>query len=305
MAYRYWVFTCYDFDLERPGDRWTELPDCVTYIVWQHERVTRDHLQGYLELGRKQRLSWLKRNISQTAHFERRGGTQAQAITYSKKEESRVSGPYELGEPAESNQGVRTDLRNFVADIRGGKRLRTLVDTQPHTVARFERFYYTVSSLSRPRREEALTVTLFYGDTGTGKTRTVYDMWGDDDEFFRLAPTTNNLWFDGYDMHENVLIDDFAGKQSKITLCMLLQVLDRYPLQLQKKGAYVWWMPKNIIITTNIHPHEWYGWEGRANQYDALERRFEHVFNFNEKDADGNPAEMDHDFWALYEAYQF
>jgi len=31
---------------------------------------------------------------------------------------------------------------------------------------------------------------------------------------------------------------------------------------------------KRFIVTTNIHPSKWYGWENRTNQQEALKRRF-------------------------------
>jgi len=40
------------------------------------------------------------------------------------------------------------------------------------------------------------------------------------------------------------------------------------------KGSFVWMTAKRIIVTTNIHPSKWYGWDKRENQQEALKRRF-------------------------------
>lgn len=296
---RYWVFT------ENGGDafdqpRWTTLPAGAVYLVYQHERAGRDHLQGYIELTRGQRLSWLKRNISSTAHFASRRGTQAQAIAYSKKDDTRVTGPWELGTPTESRQGERADLAELVERVRGGERIRSLIDTMPYTIARYTRFYDILTGVSRPTRSCPLSVDLFYGDTGLGKTRAVYTMYEDSPHFYRVNATQNNLWFDGYDLHKYCLIDDFAGAASHVSVSMLLQLLDRYPIQLQRKGGHVWWMPVHVIVTTNIHPWYWYKWENRENQYWALKRRFNNVLNFNEYDDNGYVGkEMADDWWDI------
>lgn len=59
------------------------------------------HLQGYIELVRKTRLTTLKRETSDAIHWEARLGTSKQASDYCKKDGSFVEG----GELSESLQG--------------------------------------------------------------------------------------------------------------------------------------------------------------------------------------------------------
>lgn len=283
-----WVFTD-NFTAEddgfQPGDerayatrRWTELPSGVRYIVWQHERVTHDHIQGYLELKRGRYLSWLKNHISPTAHFEVRLGTQAQAIAYVKKQDSRVAGPWELGERS-LGQGSRVDLAGFKDNVREGLKRRRAVDEYPGIMAKYPRFYDTIRMTQRPDRVNDLTVWLFFGPTGTGKTRTVHEGWGEGD-YYEVPCSNGTRWFDGYDGESKVLIDDFAGRASHMTLTMTLKLLDRYPILLPVKGGFVWWMPDHVVVTTNIHPRDWYNFERRSEQYRALRRRFTRVVDF-------------------------
>ena len=60
----------------------------------------------------------------------------------------------------------------------------------------------------------------------------------------------------------------------------MLQILDRYRIQLPVKGGFVWRACSTIIITTNIHPRNWYEYNGREGQYEALRRRIHEVWYF-------------------------
>lgn len=93
-AYRNWCFTLNNYTAEEVEVLKGDLPQ-VKYIVFQRERGHEDgtaHLQGYLELERNQKLSFVKKHISGRAHWEPRHGTQQQAIDYCKKEDTREQG---------------------------------------------------------------------------------------------------------------------------------------------------------------------------------------------------------------------
>lgn len=293
---RFWVFTDNVVGAAQP--RWKELPSGVRYIIYQVEKVEHEHLQGYVELISGQRLSWVKKNISSTAHWEIRHGTQQEAIAYCKKDESRVSGPYELGVPSKG-RGSRTDVIAFRDAIKSGKRRRDLFEEQPLMMARYYKFYDHYKRTIVPERseDERFKVMLFYGSTGTGKTRKVYKEWGKSNNFRRLPCNNGTMWFDGYDMHKYVLLDDFAGAASHISLVMLLQILDRYPIEVPVKGSFTWWLPIKIVVTTNLHPRNWYKWENRESQYLALKRRFTAVFDFDTLNERGKPKSVGKDFW--------
>lgn len=137
------------------------------------------------------------------------------------------------------------------------------------------RFASLTESLYPRQREEPPEVTLLYGPSGCGKTRQVFDTESLDDLW--VKPADDNMWFDGYDNHPAALLDDFAGRLSKVSLVSLLRMLDRYVVQFPVKGGFVYFAPQRIWITTNIHPSEWYEWTGREAQYPALRRRFTRV----------------------------
>ncbi len=252
----------------------------MDYLVYQEEIGDSGtyHFQGYCEFTKRLTFNTAKAMLGgPTVHVERRRGTQAQAIAYCKDEEKRVAHtqPYEYGEPR--IQGKRVDLEGFREAVAEGANLRDLLDDHLGIIARYPRFYQTLTAMHRPVRTEQLEVTLLIGETGLGKTRYVEEKYGEDPDFWRLPLNNGTMWFDGFDGQSKVLLDDFSGKASHYTLCNLLQLLDRYSISVPTKGGHTWWMPNEVFVTTNIYPKDWYSWEGRADQYKALARRFTKV----------------------------
>ncbi len=257
-----------------------EFADEMQYLVYQEEigESGTYHFQGYCEFKTRVRMNRAKELLGgDTVHLEPRRGSAEQAIAYCKKNESRIAHaePYEFGEPKQ--QGKRMDLEAFKDAVFEGKRKRDLLDEHVAIVARYPKFYEQLTMMNRPTRIIDLRVTLHIGDTGLGKTRSVMDAHGQDSELF-IAPLNNGtMWYDTYDGHRKVLLDDFAGASSHISLCSLLRLLDRYPVLVPTKGSHTWWLPDEVFVTTNLLPKHWYKWENRGEQYKALARRFHKV----------------------------
>ncbi len=274
----------------------------MEYLVYQEEISESGtyHFQGYCEFKKQCRMNKAKEILGgNDVHIERRMGTQKQAIEYCKEDAKRVAHtvPYEDGTPRA--QGKRIDLEAFKDAVFGGASQRDLLDEHLGVIARHPKFYQTLTLMNRPVRTVDLGVTLLYGDTGLGKTRTVMDEWGASPSLY-VAPLSNGtMWLDGYDGHKVVLIDDFGGATSHVSLCFMLRLLDRYPVLVPTKGGHTWWLPDEVFITTNILPKLWYKWENRAEQYKALARRFHQVFIYYLplSDADSGRVAQDPVWW--------
>lgn len=186
-----------------------------------------------------------------------------------------LEGPYRYGVCPQAS-GDRTDLVILRDAVKSGKRKRELIedDALLPTYAKHMKLAHMAQSLYPPP-PKAKKVVLLYGPSGCGKTRLVYETHTLEDLYAK--PVDDKFWFDGYDQHPTVLLDDFAGRVSKLSLVNLLRLLDRYPIQLPFKGGYVWFSPDTIYLTSNIHPRNWYEWVGREPQYPALSRRITEV----------------------------
>ncbi len=160
-----------------------------------------------------------------------------------------------------------------------GKSERDIAESFPSSYMRFFKGVKQVKSFYLPERKKPPTVVLLLGPPGTGKTYSVIESAND---LWKSSPGQGVDWFDGYDDHEDVLLDEFSGKMSKCSLANLLGLIDRYTQRVPTKGSFTRWAPRRIYITTNYHPTEWYDWSTREPQWFALVRRFNFVVQFRE-----------------------
>lgn len=109
------------------------------------------------------------------------------------------------------------------------------------------------------------TVYVFWGTTGTGKSRRAWDEATN--SAFPKDPRTK--FWDGYDGHEHVVIDEFRGG---IDISHLLRWCDRYPVIVEEKGGSRVFNAKTIWITSNLDPRRWFP-EADQAVLDALMRR--------------------------------
>lgn len=257
----------------------------ASYIVFGEEKAPETgtpHWQGYVEFDKLKRFGQVRR-IVEGLHVEYRIGTQQQAIDYCKglsagKTPNEVV--HEDGTPTPNVAGRRNDLLAAVATLKEGG-IRAVAEDHPGTLVKYTRGMLFLDSVIR-RRKPVPQVTLCFGPSDSGKTRYFFDNAPEDDSW--VMPVSDGLWFDGYFGEKWALIDEFDGRCNKVTLRVLLRVLDRYPVRVQIKGAFTPFTPEHIVITTNIHPRLWYDWTNREEQYSAMYRRFELVRWHKSKD---------------------
>ncbi len=255
------------------------------YVVLQLEKSESGtlHYQGYLELRTAVRLSWLTKHLFQ-AHWSSRLGTRDQARNYCMKTDTREpdGGPWELGDYKSGGQGTRVDLAMVATSVKSGFSSKEIAEEYPAQWIKYNKGIKSLINILQPKRTVAPKVYICYGPTGTGKTK-----WAHDNYPKLYKKPCDTRWFDGYSGQKTLLLDDFSGAASKMSLNYVLQLLDRYPLQVEIKGDYMALLATTIIITTNIHPRLWYKYERRMSQYHALARRLANVLWFKKF---GTPA---------------
>ncbi len=250
----------------------------ITFICCQQEicpETERLHLQGYVQLSKPTTIVWLRREWRQ-CNYDACKGTAVQCTDYCTKEESRVEGSEPVVFGTFKFQGYRSDIVRFRDKIQRGKRdLRDMLQEEVKTVAKYPRLFYTISQFERPDpRLEG--VILVCGPTGVGKTYA----WNDTNYYsgFEVNEASGDkVWFDGYDMHENVLFDEFCGARSKWSLSKFLRYTANYAQRCEVKGGFMWWSPKEITVTTNLHPLVWWDYSNRRANWSALVNRFTKV----------------------------
>ncbi len=119
------------------------------------------------------------------------------------------------------------------------------------------------------KRRWPMEIITFIGPTGTGKTRQAYHLYPDIFE----APDKkgSGMYFDGYDDHKQILIDEMYG--NKFSHGALLTFCDRYPHMLAVHGGFVNMNADVIVFTSNKHPSLWYNQEKFPWEGGPLQRR--------------------------------
>lgn len=278
---------CFTSFQDIPGN-WpqrTEWPDTVTYAVWQIEKAPgtgRLHVQGYVEFSKALGMQAIKDAIGDnTAHIEEAKGTSTENKKYCSKSDSRIDGPFEFGKQRE--QGKRSDLAAVYEDVKAGKTLVEVMDNNPVAYIKFSRGIKDARFLIQQKaafKRRDVVVTVIWGQTGTGKTRSVLDEHGDENVFILNKQSSGSqIWWDGYDGQNVLLIDEFYGW---IPYDSLLRLLDIYNTSLPVKGSFTHAGWTRVYITSNKHPRDWYKnvaeKEGRIGEIPAaLERRMHKI----------------------------
>lgn len=214
-------------------------------------------LIGYLELDRPTRISALKTRLGfDTIHFEKRLGTQQQAIDYCQDESKRVANTmfYESGTRAVS--GKRGDLDDIKDMADSGESTINIASSHFGSYVRYHRGiekYMTLKSASLNDHRN-VEVKIFWGATGTGKTFKA-SMESERPYWLPNPNGPSALYFDGYDGQDTIIIDDFYGW---IPFHVMLRLCDKYHCSLNTKGGTVSLRHKKVIITSNLPPRDWY-----------------------------------------------
>lgn len=257
-------------------------------VAKEHQENGTPHLQGACVLGKQIRFSTLKTYVGfRRAHLEGMRGTPFDSYVYCTKEDRN---PYLIGELPQPGKDV--NLQTAIEKIKEGAKLKELLTDDGATLAlvKFSRGLTLVRKLYQMPRDpkEPPIICWLWGKTGTGKTRCCFELGR------LLSPnlepdiwvSSGSLqWFDGYDGHSVVILDDFRSKHIA-NFAFLLRLLDRYPMDVQYKGGFVNWIPKFIFITCNESPKECFSTrnEHRPEDIAQLLRRLFKIYHVTEVD---------------------
>jgi len=244
-AARDWVFTINNPTETDDPRKW----DDVSYVTWQLEKGADGvpHLQGYVEWSKLKRLSANKK-INARAHWEIRMGTQAQARDYARKEDTRVDGPWELGE-LRPGQGARTDLASVCDKIVSGVSMKEIAQENGPLFVQYGRGLRDLQqTVSGHYSHDEVRGVWYWGAPGTGKSHTARTEYPD--AFIK----SQNKWFDGYGGEKSMILDDL-DKLGGDKLGHYLKIwADKYSCTGEVKGATVNLQHEAFVVTSNYHP---------------------------------------------------
>jgi hypothetical protein len=234
---------------------WVKNVECSSiYIAKEIAESGLIHLQGRIVFKRGYRLPGLKK-LHPTAYWDR---TKAeQDWNYYKKLES---------EPVVDNikrPRQRSDLEGIKKKLKVTNSIKSIVhDTDNYNNIKMCQAILTYDEPQRP--VGPIEVYWFWGGTGLGKTKEVYNRH-QLDQIFRPI---NYKWWDGYDGHKIVLFDDFRKDFCKFH--ELLTLLDIYPYRVECKGGSRQIQANKFYITSAFGPAELY--DGREDIEQLLRR---------------------------------
>lgn len=265
---RDWCFTLNNYTEEEYDAIHTLDSTEYQYIVYGKEvgESGTHHLQGYVYFVNAKSMSAVKKMLGNRCHLEKTKGTPQQASDYCKKDNLYV----ESGKLPEK-QGKRSDLEQIRNMVKEGKTMNDVIDVASNYQA--IRTAELVLKYKETKRNWKPYVKWIWGESGSGKTRYAYD------NYPNLYRKTNSSgkWWDGYDAHSDVLIDDVKDLTREY-YSMLLELLDRYDARVETKGGSRQFLAKNIIITSILEPFVMYQNYGEAKE---LLRRIDSIVELN------------------------
>ena len=278
MASKHWIGTV---PKDHPEAKFWENPNTlehIQYIKLQEEKghgeTAYEHYQVYICLKERKRLTWLKKHIHPTAHWEKKRGTVAEAIDYVSKEDTRVPDgiQFEYGERPKEQTEAASEAAQQAAEAR---RIREKEEVQeqaqdildkinkgqfipwreiPVDIQMKSGFLMAYNKATRdmvgPERPDLKIITII-GPPGCGKSYAIAKLFP---TAGRWMKGNNGNWFSNT-KSEVMVFEEFSGQ---IDLQSMLKYLDPYPLALEVKGGTEPAMYRLVIITSNTPIDAWY-----------------------------------------------
>lgn len=252
------------------------LPEGISYIKGQLERgrgLEADpgasgflHWQVVCAFPKKVTLFKVKEIFGEQIHGQLTRSDAAN--TYCFKEDTRVGHQFELGSLA-IKRNSRADWDDVLENVKKGRFSEVPSDILIRCYGNLKKIHVDSLKPSAIERE----VYVYWGKTGTGKSRLAWEEAGID----AYPKDPNSKFWDGYSGQEHIVIDEFRGA---ISISHILRWLDRYPVIVEVKGSSVVFKAQKIWITSNLDPKQWYN-DLDEETYLALRRRFTKVIHFD------------------------
>lgn len=234
------------------------------------------------------------KNRFPTAHIEKANGTSKENRDYIRKEgkwaetakvETSVEGTFmEFGElPSEAEENS-PKMYQLLQDVTDGFSTIEIIKSNPAFAFKsrdIDQLRETLLTERYERENRDVKVSYLFGDSGTGKTRGIYERH-DAADICRITDYGNKsgVRFDAYH-GQNVLV--FEEFHSEIPINAMLNYLDIYPLKLPARYSDRTACYTTVYITSNIPLEQQYLQVQRSKKetWHAFLRRIHHVFEYH------------------------
>lgn len=267
-----------------------EFKGCVYWCMSDEKGVKEEtyHTHIYIVCGGAVRFSTVKKRF-EGAHIEMCKGTSSDNRDYvfktgkwanTAKEETKIEGTQEeFGQCPIERQGARNDIADLYDMIKQGMSDYEILEEMPEVmlnIDKLEKCRQTIIQEDLKEKWRDLKVSYIWGDTGSGKTRSVMEKYGYSN-VFRVTDYAHP--FDSYRGQDVIIFEEF---RTSIRLNEMLIYLDGYPLELPCRYANKYARYTKVYIITNIPLSKQYPNVQRDENvsFNAFLRRIKNVYHF-------------------------
>lgn len=230
---------------------------CMADEIGLNEKTSHTHI--FIYFNSRVRFSTVKKAFP-TAHIEQSRGSIEQNIAYVEKSGkwendikhgTKIDGTFEeIGNrPKSENHGKNADMAELYDLVKLGWTNSQILEYNNDYILYMERTERLRTILLTEKykgtRRLDLVVTYIYGVTGSGKTRSVMDEYGDSDVY---RVTDYRHPFDSYNCQPVLVFDEF---RSSLMIKDMLNYLDIYPIELPARYSNKYACYNKIFIISN------------------------------------------------------
>ena len=262
------------------------------YLCMADEKGSCLHTHIFVCFTSRVRFSTIKKHFP-TAHIEIVKGTIADNIAYIKKSGkwenhskhgTIIDGTFEeLGTPPPESKGKKAEMTDLYQMILDGLTNAEILAINQDYILQIDKLdklrTIILTEKYKGTRRLDLKVTYMYGATGTGKTRGILDLHGDENVY---RVTDYQHPFDGYNCQPVIVFDEF---RSSLMLKDMLNYCDIYPIELPARFSNKYACYLNIYIVSNWELKKQYSelQQNDNESWEAFLRRI-HSVKIYEKD---------------------
>jgi len=266
----------------------------VGYAAWQLELAPSTgtpHLQGVVFFVRQLRVNIVNRTYFDNRASLTRCDKAEAAISYCTREKNGDGTPKRapLSEEIVDAGPWTYGNRDFVCEAGSHKRklaelpadLPSLIDAVHNGEIPVESFghhqrFLLARDMYGLQRTWQTKVLILWGPSGTGKSTLAEHLWPKAyyaQKEHGTSRSQGKLWFDGYDRHDVVIIDDY---HYTLSLTQFKELVSKNGHHVPCKGSKVPFLAKLLVILSNDGPDVWWPNQTGTEHYAAAKRRMEH-----------------------------